>query len=203
MHDLDKLYELCLKMRGDPERCRFGVLVERLVKEGLERCVEKNASDKCLKKCVEDCGGREDCVKACGVAVDAAVARSIAKDVLRGAVEVVIDSGLMVSMPEAVAVLVSELLKQYVDADCAAKSALFRTLSIAIVDLHNAVGSDLILLLAPLISATYSCVGEWADGLLEEVKAAAGEEVAAKISAALDSGEVAIKRVLIRFLPVR
>jgi hypothetical protein len=202
MHDLDKLYEQCLKMRGDPERCSFGVLVERL-KEELEKCMEKNAADKCFEKCVKDCGGGEDCVRACHAAVDAAAARSMAKDVLRGAVEAVIDSGLMITMQEAAAALVSELLKKYADADCATKSALFHAFSTAIIDLHNVVGPDLILLLAPLISATYDCVGEEVDGLLEEVKAAAGEEVAAKISAALDSGEVAIKRVLIRFPPVR
>jgi hypothetical protein len=142
-------------------------------------------------------------VGACRAAADAAAARSIAKDVLRGAVEVVVDSGLMMTVPEAVAVLVSELLRKYAGADCAAKSALFHALSIADVNLHSVVESDLVLLLAPLISASHGCVGEEADGLLEEVKAAAGEEVAAKISAALDSGEVAIKRVLIRFPPAR
>jgi hypothetical protein len=135
--------------------------------------------------------------------VDAAAARSIAKDVLRGAVEVVVDSGLTMKMPEAVAVLASELLRKYAGADCAAKSALFRTLGMAVVDLHSVVESDLALLLAPLISAAQDCVGEEAEGLPEEVKAGAGEEVAAKISAALDSGEVAIKRVLIRFPPAR
>ena len=203
MHDLDELYGLCLKMRGDPERCGFGVLVERLIREGLEKCVEKNDAVKCIEKCVKDCGGGEGCVRACRAAVDAAAARSIAKDVLRGAVEVVVDSGLTMKMPEAVAVLVSELLRKYAGEDCATRSALFRTLGITIVNLHNVVESDLALLLAPLISAAQDCVGEEAEGLPEEVKAGAGEEVAAKISAALDSGEVAIKRVLIRFPPAR
>jgi len=202
MRDLDGLYELCLKAGGDRERCSFGVLVEKL-KEGLEKCVEKNAATKCFEKCVEGCGGGEDCVRACYVAVDAATARAVAKDVLRGAVEAVAESGLTVTMPEAAAALVSELLKKYADADCEARAVLFRAMSMVIVDLHNVVGPDLILMLAPLISVAYDCVGEAADSLLEEVRHAAGEEVAAKISAALDSGEVAVKRVLIRFQPVR
>jgi hypothetical protein len=92
----------------------------------------------------------------------------------------VIDNNLRATIHEAVAVIVSELLSRYVDADCAAESALFYTTSITIVDLRNVVGSDLMLLLAPLISAVHDCVGEEADGLLEEVKAAAGDEVAAK-----------------------
>jgi hypothetical protein len=204
MHDLDHLYELCLKMGGDPERCSFGVLVERLIEEvELTECVEKKAAVKCFERCLERCGGGEDCVKACHTAVDAAAARGIAREILRGAAQMVIDNNLRIAMPEAVAVIVSELLSKYTDADCAAKSVLFHTMNIAVVDLHNVVGSDLMLLLAPLISVVYDCVGEEADGLLEEVKAAAGEEVVAKISEALDSGTVAIKRVLIRFPPVR
>jgi hypothetical protein len=83
VHDLDYLYELCLKMGGDPERCSFGVLVERLIEEvGLVKCVERGAAAKCFEKCLERCGSGEDCVKACHTAVDAA--RSITKDVLRG-----------------------------------------------------------------------------------------------------------------------
>jgi uncharacterized membrane protein YgdD (TMEM256/DUF423 family) len=204
MHDLDELYELCLKVRGDPATCSFGVLVERLIRGGgLKECVEKNVTIKCFERCVEKCGGGEECMRACHVAVDAAVARSIVRDILRGAVEMVIDHNLTVSMSEAVAILILELLKNYVDADCSTKTAVFHAVGIAIVELNNVVGSDLLLLLAPLISATHDCVGEGADEVLEEVRQVAGEETVAKISAALDSGEVAIKRVLIRFPPAR
>jgi hypothetical protein len=203
MHE--DLYELCLKVRKDPERCSFGVRVERLVDElGLEKCVQEDSAVNCFEMCVERCGGGEDCVRACHAAVDAAAARGLVRHILKGAVEMVLESNLTVAVPEAVAAFVSKLLKSYADADCAAKSMLFHVMSLTVAELHNLVGSDLLLLLAPLISTTYGCVEEEeVDKLLEEVKLAAGELEAAKISDALDNGEVVIKRVRIIFPPAK
>jgi len=204
MHDLDSLYELCLKVRKDPEKCSLGARIMELMDVlGLEECVQKNAEDDCFERCVKGCGGGELCMKACRTAVDGAVAKGLTKDILKGALEMVLESNLMISMPEAAAVLVSNLLEKRIDGDCAARTRLFNVMSIVVVDLRNLIGPDLILLLAPLISATYDCVGEEADGLLEEIKNVAGEKEVEGVSAALDSGEVAIRRVTIRFPPVR
>jgi hypothetical protein len=195
-------YELCLR---HPERCAFGLLVAGLVEEaGLEECVRRSHVAVCLKRCLERCGGGEVCGKACRAAVDAAVAKDVAESVLKGAVEVVLESKLAVSMSEAAAALVSGLLRSYVNEDCAAKTMLFHVAGRAIVVLQRLIKPDLVVLLAPLISTVYGCVGEEeVDGLLEEVRAAVGEKAAEAVSAALDSGEAAVERVLIRFPPVR
>ncbi len=206
MHNLDGLYELCVRLGGDPERCSFGVFVDRLIEEAeLEECVRRRSDDDCFKACVRRCGGGEEgCAGACRTAVDAALARNLTEDVLKKAVDIVVKSKFTIAMPEAVAGLISDLLKMHIDADCEVKAKLFRVVGIAVIDLRNAVWPDLMLLFAPLISTVYGCVGEGeVDSLLEGIRAAAGEEEAKKISAALDAGKVAVKRVIIEFPPVK
>ena len=199
--DLDSSYEACLKLTGDPNKCFVFQAAEPVE---LEECVQKSAAVICFVKCVKGCSGsREECVRQCRKAVDAAVARNLAKDILRGAADMVIESGLVIKMPEAVAMLVSSLLNLYLGSDCATKISLFHVVGMAVVRLRDLVAPDLILLLAPLISAAHNCVGEEADDLLEEVKAVFGEQEVSKISAALDSGEVVVGRVIIRFPPVK
>ena len=202
MRGFDWLYRRCLEAAGDPEKCAVGVRVAELAEEA-EGCMQEEAAVSCFKKCMERCGGGEACAELCRAAVDVAAAKGVAKDVLKGAVEAVIESNLAISVPEAVALTVSNLLASYVGEDCAAKTSLFRVMSMVVVEMRNLVNPDLMLLLAPLISAVHDCVGEEADDFLEEVKAAVGEQEAARIAAALDSGEVAINRVAIRFPPVR
>lgn len=196
-------YELCLELTNDPEKCSVGVQITKLA-EGLEKCIKRGDPEKCFEKCVEECGGGEDCPHLCRVAVDAAVARGVVEEILKKAVEMVIESKFMISIPEAAALYVSNLLASYVNDDCVTKDFLFHTMGIAITELRNVVDPDLILLFAPLISTVHGYVEEdEIDSLLEEIKNAAGEQTAGMISEALDTGKAAIRRIKIYFAPVR
>jgi hypothetical protein len=194
-------YETCLKKFKDPEMCRFGLRVVHLAETlRLDECLERHEAQRCLNMCLKNCKG-ENCNQVCLYALDAAVAKNIARKLARGAVAAATETDL--TIPEAAAMGFHMLLKEPAS-DCVTKVASMRILGMVAVELRYLLGvQDLLLLLAPAIAMAYECIRDEAFNLLDMVAPSIGQEMAERIAAALQEGVVKIGRITLKFPPAK
>jgi hypothetical protein len=212
---VEDFYEQCMRELGDREACREMAETVRVLEElRLEDCVRKHGFDKCYNLCMKKCQD-SNCERRCMRAVAHAMATNKAREILTAAVQ--LTAYMDVNLPEAISMLYVNLLMEYerVANDCERKLRLMTLFSGIVGELVGMTGiKELTLLLAPAIAISRSCIKERAGGtdevleaelneLLEGLKLIVGEEVVARLSAALDEGVVKIGSFVVRFPPLR
>jgi len=197
---MDKL-EMCIRGTGDPEGCALTHRVLEMVQQmDLVECVRGRGAKECFEECLQKCRG-EDCGGLCISAVDVAYGMSLALDMAR---DVQLAALMGVEPLDAAALSFAVRLEKVWEKECPDRAAAARILVAALVELRNLLRiRELLLLLAPLLSAEHGCTGEEVFEFLDSIVMAVGEEMVAKIAAALEEGAVVVGNVVIRFPPVR
>ncbi len=193
-------FRMCIEGTRDVEGCLFTEEVLRFMETmRLVECAASKTEESCLIECLYKCGAEclEMCIAATGVAAGIAKARSLAEDV-KLAAEMGVDQ-----LDAAVAAFMMELSKA-TKKGCPDRAIEARSLFVTLVELKNLLRErELLLLLAPLLAAEYTCVGDEVFETLEMIRKSIGEEMTKRITAALEEGAVKIGRTIIWFPPVR
>ncbi len=193
------IFRTCVKGTGDVEGCLFTEEVLRFIEAmNLVECVGRKKKE-CFRECLNRCGAEclEMCVAAVDVAAAIAKARSLAEDVKLAA-------ALGVDPLDAAAVAFMLELRKAVEKDCPDRAIELRILFITLVELKNLLKKqELLLLLAPLLAAEYTCVGDEVFETLEAIRHGIREEMVKRIVAALEEGALKIGHTIIQFPPIR
>jgi len=203
-------YEQCVKELKDEKACEeITKAIELLETLKLEDCVKKHNPDKCYNLCMEKCQGN-DCERHCGRVIAYAVAANSAREMLTTAAYLAMHTGII--LPEAIAVIYIDTLAELERKvhDCKGKLKLTALFSGIAGELVGATGiKELTLLMAPTIATVRDCIekqGELFEAelneLLEGLKQLVGEEIIARLNAALEEGAIKIGRLVVRFSPL-
>jgi len=207
---VEDFYKQCVRELKDEGACKeVAKTVELLETLKLEDCVERHIPSECYNLCMKKCQD-SNCEKLCERAVIHAVATNKARKILAAATRLVVHAGI--ALPEAIGAIYIDLLAEYERRirGCEGKLKLVTLFSSVVGELVGATGiKELALLMAPAAAIMHDCIKQdepleaELDELLEGLKLLVGEEIVARLNAALEEGAVKIGRLIIRFPPLR
>jgi hypothetical protein len=198
---MEEAVRACMEILRDRQACER--VARSLALEGelqLAECARERGLDECHELCLKRCQGA-DCGDLCARAVGHAGAQALAREILLAAARIAAASGLRLDEAVVVSFMSAVQRSERAARDCAARERLASALTVAADELAHAAGHpELVMLAAPAISLLRDCPKELERGL-ESLKVL-GEDIAARVAAALEEGAVVIGRAVIRFPPV-
>jgi hypothetical protein len=185
------------------EDCTQRVL-EMVRQMDLIKCVQKSHTEECFEKCMERCTG-ENCWLLCMGAVKTAIGLMLARNIIRDA-KIGIRMG--VEPLDALAISFAARLEPVWRKRCPDRVIEARILEVTLMELRRLVKNEklkkkLMLLLAPLLSAEYTCVGDEVFDFLDEARGTLGEKTVQRIVAALENGGLVIGKIILWFPPAK
>jgi hypothetical protein len=201
-------FEKCVEATKDLQYCMSLLDVSRLVGDLVECVMEEQSVKTCYYACLRSCRG-ERCDAACLGALEAALGVAVARDLARKAALAALLMGL--SPIDAAALAFNAEVKRVEEKDCPEREVASRVLAVAAVELYKYFkkvpglreqAQDVLLLMAPALSAAYRCVGEVFE-YLDFIKPFVDEEAVNRIAAALEEGAAVVGGVTIKFEPVK
>jgi hypothetical protein len=200
----DKAVRACMEILRDRQTCERVARALALEEElRLVRCAQERGLDECHELCLERCRerGHPDCGGLCARAVGYAGAQALAREILLAAARLAAAHGL--ALPDAIIVAFMNAV-QHADRrarDCAARERLAGALTVAADELADTAGHpELVMLAAPALALLRNC-RERLERALEALRLL-GEDIAARVAAALEEGAAVIGRAVVRFPPV-
>ena len=209
--DNGAFYKQCVRELKDEKACKEVIeTMELLETLELENCVERHGLRECYNLCMKKCQDN-DCEKRCGRVIIHAVATISARRILMTAAYLAMHTGII--LPEAISAVYINTLAEFEQKvhDCKGKLKLMALFSGIAGELVGMTGiKELTLLMAPTIATKHDCIKKQDEvfeaelnEMLEGLKQLVGEEIIARLNAALEEGVIKIGRLVVRFPPLR